>query len=186
MIFFILAHSILAASVNLMFSYLSLSVCSEVFEFYVRFLLPGCRKRCGFICIIWFVWKLKEEKTCEEFRCMVRDKVEEVKWKGLGVNDHWQQMKGIMMETAQDICGMTKGPPRPFHFTSSTLSPTMHLNSSHVFSSLSFHTRTLSFGSAYHQPLYILSNNYTENYWNRTITFKLSVDIGWYTFFATV
>ena len=34
-------------------------------------------------------------------------KVEEVKWKGLGVNDHWQQMKGIMMETAQDICGMT-------------------------------------------------------------------------------
>jgi len=23
------------------------------------------------------VWKLKEEKTCEEFRCMVGDKVEE-------------------------------------------------------------------------------------------------------------
>ena len=43
---------------------------------------------------------------------MVGDKVEEVKWKGLGVSDHWQQMKGIMMETAQDICGMTKGPPR--------------------------------------------------------------------------
>ena len=57
------------------------------------------------------VWKLKEEKTCEEFRCLVGDKVEEVKWKGLGVNDHWQQMKGIMMETPQDICGMTKGPP---------------------------------------------------------------------------
>ena len=37
---------------------------------------------------------------------MVGDRVEEVKWKGLGVNDHWQQMKGIMMETAQDICGM--------------------------------------------------------------------------------
>ena len=47
------------------------------------------------------VWKLKEEKTCEEYRCIVRDKVEEAKWKGLGVNDHWQQMKGIMMETAQ-------------------------------------------------------------------------------------
>jgi len=46
------------------------------------------------------VWKLKEEKTCEEYRCMVGDKVEEVKWKGLGVNNHWQQMKGIMMETA--------------------------------------------------------------------------------------
>ena len=24
----------------------------------------------------------------------------------------WQQMIGIMMETAQDISGMTKGPPR--------------------------------------------------------------------------
>ena len=43
---------------------------------------------------------------------MVGDKVEEVKWKGLGVNDHWQQMKDIMMETAEDICGMTKGPRR--------------------------------------------------------------------------
>ena len=41
---------------------------------------------------------------------MVGDKVEEAKWKGLCVNDHWQQMKGIMIETAQDICGMTKGP----------------------------------------------------------------------------
>jgi len=40
---------------------------------------------------------------------MVRDKVEEAKWKGLDVNEHWQQMKGIMMETAPDICGMTKG-----------------------------------------------------------------------------
>jgi len=58
------------------------------------------------------VWKLKEEKTCEEFRSMVGDKVEEAKWKGLCVNDHWQQMKGVMMESAQDICGMTKGPLR--------------------------------------------------------------------------
>ena len=58
------------------------------------------------------VWKLKEEKTCEEYRRIVGEKVEEAKWKGLGVNDHWQQMKGIMMETAQDICGMTKGPCR--------------------------------------------------------------------------
>jgi len=43
---------------------------------------------------------------------MVGDKVEEAKWKGLCVNDHCQQMKGIMMESAQDICGMTKGPRR--------------------------------------------------------------------------
>ena len=54
------------------------------------------------------VWKLKEEKTCDEYRCMVVDKVEEANWKGLGVNDHWQQMKGIMMETAQDICPVVK------------------------------------------------------------------------------
>ena len=37
---------------------------------------------------------------------MVGDKVEEAKWKGLCV---WQQMKGIMMASAQDICG---GPRR--------------------------------------------------------------------------
>ena len=42
----------------------------------------------------------------------IGDKVEEVKWKGLGVNDHWQRMKDIMMETAHDICGMTKGSRR--------------------------------------------------------------------------
>ena len=42
---------------------------------------------------------------------MVGDKVEEVKWKGLGVNDHWQQMGGIVMETAQDMYGVTEGPP---------------------------------------------------------------------------
>ena len=41
------------------------------------------------------------------------------------------------------ICCQWSFTPRPFHFTSSTLSPTMHLNSSHVFSSLSFHARTL-------------------------------------------
>ena len=51
-------------------------------------------------------------KRREDYRCRVRGKVEEAKWKSLGVNDHWQQMKGILMETAQDICGMTKGPPR--------------------------------------------------------------------------
>ena len=49
------------------------------------------------------VWKFKEEKTCEDYRCRVGGKVEEAKWKGLGVNDHWQQMNGIVMETAQDM-----------------------------------------------------------------------------------
>jgi len=49
-------------------------------------------------------------KRREEYASMVRDKVEEATWKGLGVNDQWQQMKCLMMETAQDICGMTKSP----------------------------------------------------------------------------
>ena len=57
-------------------------------------------------------WKLKDENTCEEYTCMVRDKVDEATWKGLGVNEHWQRIKDLMMETAQDICGMTKGPRR--------------------------------------------------------------------------
>ena len=43
---------------------------------------------------------------------MVLDEVEEAKWKGMCVNDHWQQMKGIMTESAQGICGMIKGPRR--------------------------------------------------------------------------
>ena len=30
----------------------------------------------------------------------------------MGVGDHWWQIRGVMMETAQDLCGMTKGPPR--------------------------------------------------------------------------
>ena len=33
------------------------------------------------------VWKLKEEKTCKEYRCIVEDKVEDAKWKDLGAND---------------------------------------------------------------------------------------------------
>jgi len=68
------------------------------------------------------VWKLKEEKTCDEYRCMVGDKVEEVNWKGLCVNDHWQQMKGIMMETAQDICPVVKVDRRiRWHYTTTIL-----------------------------------------------------------------
>ena len=32
---------------------------------------------------------------------MVGDKIEEAKWKDLCVNDHWQQMKGIMIESVR-------------------------------------------------------------------------------------
>jgi len=40
---------------------------------------------------------------------MVRDKVEEAEWKYLDVNEHWQQMKNLMMETAQVTCRLSKG-----------------------------------------------------------------------------
>jgi len=51
------------------------------------------------------VWKLKEEQTCdcEEYKSMVRDKVEEEQWQHLDVNEHWHKMKKIMMETAQHM-----------------------------------------------------------------------------------
>jgi len=41
---------------------------------------------------------------------MVRVKVEEAEWKYLDENEHWQQMKNIMMETAQVICGLSESP----------------------------------------------------------------------------
>ena len=58
------------------------------------------------------VWKLKEEKTCEEYQGMVKDKVAEAEWKYPDVNEHWQQMKNILMETAQVTCELSKGPCR--------------------------------------------------------------------------
>jgi len=55
---------------------------------------------------------LRRKSHVRSIDALIRDKVEEANWKGRGVNEHWQQMKGLMMETAQDICGMTKGPSR--------------------------------------------------------------------------
>jgi len=43
---------------------------------------------------------------------MVKDKLQEGEWKYSDVNGHWQQMKNIMMDTAQIICGLSKGPCR--------------------------------------------------------------------------
>jgi len=54
----------------------------------------------------------KEEKTCEEYQSMVKDKVVEAEWNYFDVNEHWQQMKNIMMDTAQVTCGLSKGPCR--------------------------------------------------------------------------
>jgi len=58
------------------------------------------------------VWKLKEEKTCEEYQSMVKDKVAEAECKCTDVNEDRQQMKNIIMDTAQVTCGLTKGPCR--------------------------------------------------------------------------
>jgi len=43
---------------------------------------------------------------------MAKDKVHEAQWKYSDVNEHWQQMKNITMDTAQDKCRLTKGPCR--------------------------------------------------------------------------
>jgi len=55
------------------------------------------------------VWKLKEEKT---YKSMVRENVQKAEWKYLDVNDNRQHMKNLMVATAQDICGLSKGPCR--------------------------------------------------------------------------
>jgi len=39
---------------------------------------------------------------------MVKDQVVEADWKYLDVNEHWQQMKNIMTETAQVTNGFSK------------------------------------------------------------------------------
>jgi len=36
-------------------------------------------------------WKLKEEKTCEEYQSMVKDRVVEAVWKYFDVNEHWHE-----------------------------------------------------------------------------------------------
>jgi len=43
---------------------------------------------------------------------MVKDKVAEAEWKNFDVNEHWQQMKNIMMNTAQVTYGLSKRPCR--------------------------------------------------------------------------
>ena len=43
---------------------------------------------------------------------MVKDKVAEAEWNCTDVNEHWQRMTNIMMDTAQVTCGLTKGPCR--------------------------------------------------------------------------
>ena len=67
---------------------------------------------------------------------------------------------------------------RSFHFASSSLSPTMHLYSSHVFSSFSFHTFTL--GSNFLCQLFVALNHMsiTSSLWfgthsSREITLML-------------
>jgi len=48
-------------------------------------------------------------KRSEEYQSMVKDKVAEAEWKYLDIkNEHWQQMKNIIMETAQVTCGLSK------------------------------------------------------------------------------
>jgi len=38
---------------------------------------------------------------------MVKEKVEEAEWKYSDANEHWQQMKNIMMDPAKVTCGLS-------------------------------------------------------------------------------
>ena len=57
------------------------------------------------------VWKARRKRR-EEYQSMIKDKVTEAEWKYLDLNEHWQQMKNITMNTAQVTCGLSKGPCR--------------------------------------------------------------------------
>jgi len=50
----------------------------------------------------------RRNRLLKNTKSMVRDE----EWKHLDVNEHWHKMKKIMMETAQHIWGMSKGPCR--------------------------------------------------------------------------
>jgi len=43
-------------------------------------------------------------KRRAEYQSIVKDKVEEAEWKYSDVNEHWQHMKNVMMDTAQVTC----------------------------------------------------------------------------------
>jgi len=49
-------------------------------------------------------------KRREEYQSIVKDKAVKAEWKYLPVNEHWQPMKKIMMETAQVTCRLSEGP----------------------------------------------------------------------------
>ena len=53
------------------------------------------------------VWKLSWKRHEGNTKSMVRDKVEEAECKYLDVNEHWQHMNNIMMETA-DVTWIVK------------------------------------------------------------------------------
>jgi len=49
-------------------------------------------------------------KRREESQSMENDKVTEAEWKYLDINEHWQQMKNIMIDSPQVTCVLSKGP----------------------------------------------------------------------------
>jgi len=52
------------------------------------------------------VYGSSKRKRHEEKQNMFKDKVVEAEWKYLDVNEHWQQMKSIIMETEEVTCGL--------------------------------------------------------------------------------
>jgi len=48
------------------------------------------------------VYGRPRRKRREEYKRIIKDKVKIAEWKCLDVNEHWQQMKNIVMETAEE------------------------------------------------------------------------------------
>jgi hypothetical protein len=56
------------------------------------------------------LWKLKDTELCRQFEDGVRRRAE--LREGEGAECIWRELKGCMLEEAEKVCGMTKGPRR--------------------------------------------------------------------------
>ena len=57
------------------------------------------------------VWKLEEESERSKFRERIEVRADEV-FKASGVDDKWEVIKDVLVKTAEEVCGITKGLPR--------------------------------------------------------------------------
>ena len=58
------------------------------------------------------IWKLKVAETQKEYEKKVYDREEKRDRNEEDVEAVWKELKGCLLEVAEEICGSTKGPPR--------------------------------------------------------------------------